>query len=223
VLVVELGGTLEKTRVEVENVTGVRLTTGGTTEQKRHLTVSDGLLGQVVVDDDGVAAIVTEPFTHGTTSERSNVLQRGGLGSSGSNDDGVLQGVVLLKSLDELSDGGTLLTNSNVDTVQLLGLITSGVDALLVKNGVKSDGSLTSLTITNDQLTLTTTDGNHGVDGLETSLDRLVDGATRQDTGGLELSTALLLGVDGTFSINGVTESVDDTTQDFRADGNVDL
>ena len=51
-LVVHLGSTLEETRVEVEDITGVSLTTGGTTEQERHLTVSDGLLGQVVVDDE---------------------------------------------------------------------------------------------------------------------------------------------------------------------------
>ena len=52
-LVVHLGRTLEETRVEVEDITGVGLTTGGTTEQKGHLTVSDGLLGQVIVDDEG--------------------------------------------------------------------------------------------------------------------------------------------------------------------------
>ena len=32
-----------------------------TTEKKRHLTVSDGLLGQIIVDDEGVLAVVTEP------------------------------------------------------------------------------------------------------------------------------------------------------------------
>jgi hypothetical protein len=61
VLVVHLGGTLEKTRVQVEDVTGVSLTSGGTTEQQRHLTVSDGLLGQIVEDEQTVASVVTEP------------------------------------------------------------------------------------------------------------------------------------------------------------------
>ena len=45
------------------------------------------------------------------------------LGGGGSDDDGVLHGVVLLKSLDELSDGGALLTDSNVDAVELLLLV----------------------------------------------------------------------------------------------------
>ena len=38
--------------MEIEDITGVSLTTGGTTEQERHLTVSNCLLGQVIVDDE---------------------------------------------------------------------------------------------------------------------------------------------------------------------------
>lgn len=93
----------------------------------------------------------------------------------------------------------------------------------LVEHGVEGDGSLTSLTVTNDQLTLTTTDGNHGVDGLETSLDSLTDGLTGQDTGGLELSTAALGGLEGTLAIDGVTEGIDDTAEKSLTDGDVDL
>jgi hypothetical protein len=97
------------------------------------------------------------------------------------------------------------------------------VSLTLVKHGIESDGSLSGLTVTNNQLTLTTADGNHGVDGLETSLDGLVDGTTGQDTGGLELSTALLSGVERTLAIDGVTESIDDTSEKSLADGDIDL
>jgi hypothetical protein len=222
---VHLGGTLEETRVQVEDITGVSLTSGGTTEEQRHLTVGNGLLGQIIVDDDSVAGVVTEPLTHGAASEGSNVLQGSGLGSGGSDDDRVLHGILLLKGLDELSDGGTLLTDSDVDTVELvlLGGALVVVPTLLVKHGVESDSGLTGLTITNDQLTLTTADGHHGVDTLHTSLHGLVDGLTGQNTGGLKLSTALLLGVKGTLAINGVTESIDDTAEQLGADGDLDL
>lgn len=57
---VHLSGTLEKTRVQVENVTRVGLTTRRTTQEQGHLTVGDGLLGQIVVDDQSVLAVVTE-------------------------------------------------------------------------------------------------------------------------------------------------------------------
>jgi hypothetical protein len=39
-----LCGPLEQPAVQVEDVTGVGLATGGTPEQKRHLPVGDGLL-----------------------------------------------------------------------------------------------------------------------------------------------------------------------------------
>lgn len=158
-----------------------------------------------------------------TTGEGSNVLKGSGLGGGGSDDDGVLHGVVLLKGLDELGDGGTLLTDGDVDAVKLLGLVVGVVPTLLVKDGVEGDSSLSGLTVTNDQLTLTTANGNHGVNGLKTSLDRLVDGLARQNAGSLELSTALLLGVKGALAVNGVTESVDDTAEKLGTDGNIDL
>lgn len=64
VVLVQLGSTLEKTRVEVENVTGVSLTTRRTTEEKRHLTIGDSLLGQIVKDQKRVLSIISEPFSN---------------------------------------------------------------------------------------------------------------------------------------------------------------
>lgn len=255
VLVVQLSGTLEKTRVEVEDtvkeeekekssvlvyrsqwrgksekqlgdknlLARVGLTTGGTTKQERHLTVGNSLLGKIIVDDDGMATVITEPLTHSTASEGSNVLKRSSLGSSSGNDDRVLHSIVLLQSLNQLGDGGSLLANGNVDTVQLLRLVASCVPALLVQDRVEGDGGLTGLTVTDDQLTLATANGHHGVDGLETGLHGLVDGAAGQDAGGLELSTAGLAGVEGTLAVNGVTETVDDTAEQFGTSGDLDL
>ena len=157
------------------------------------------------------------------TSEGGKVLEGSGLRGGGGDDNGVLHGVVLLEGLDELGDGRTLLANSDVDAVELLGLVVGVVPALLVEHGIKSDSSLAGLTVTNDQLTLATADGNHGVDGLETSLDGLVDGLAGQNAGGLELGTALLGELDGTLAIDGVTESIDDTAEQLRADGDINL
>ena len=42
----------------------VGLTPWWTTEQQRHLTIGDSLLGEIVVDDDGVFFIITEPLTY---------------------------------------------------------------------------------------------------------------------------------------------------------------
>ena len=87
VLVVELGGTLQQTRVQVEDVTGVSLTSRGTTQQQGHLTVGNGLLGQIVVDDQGVLPRMHEALSNGRASERSNVLQRSSFGGGGTVED----------------------------------------------------------------------------------------------------------------------------------------
>ena len=64
-------------------------------------------------------------------------------------------------------------------------------------------------------------DRDERVDGLETSLHWLVDGSSRQDTRCLELSLCPLLGVDWALSVDGVAQSVDDSTEKFGSDWNL--
>ena len=168
-VVAHLGGSLEKTRVKVEDVTGVSLTAWGTPEQQRHLPVSDSLLGQVVEDDHSVHAVVTEVLSHGHARVGGEVLQGSGVGGGGRDDDGVLHGVGVSEPLHNLGDSGPLLANGDVDTVQLLLGVISLVEALLVDDGVNGDGGLASLPVTDDQLTLATADGHKRVDSLTKS------------------------------------------------------
>ena len=57
------------------------------------------------------------------------------------------------------------------------------------------DSALSSPTVTNDQLMLTTVNGNHGFNGLDTGHHGLIDGTTGQDTGSLERSTMTLTSI----------------------------
>jgi hypothetical protein len=50
-LFAHLRGTLKEAGVQVEHITRVSLTAGRATEEEGHLTVSDGLLGQIIIDD----------------------------------------------------------------------------------------------------------------------------------------------------------------------------
>merc|ERR1719215_1646799 len=127
---------------------GVGLTTGGTTEKKRHLTVGDGLLGKIIVEDHSVLSTVTEVFSHSSSGVRSEELQWSGIGGRGGDDDAVLHGFFLIQLTDKLGDGGSLLSHSHVDTGEGLSL------GLLVNNRVYGNSSLSGLTISNDQLTL---------------------------------------------------------------------
>ena len=60
----------------------------------RILKVRDAhLLGQIVVDDESVLAVVPEVFAHGAAGVWGQVLQRGGVRGGGADHDGVLHGI----------------------------------------------------------------------------------------------------------------------------------
>ncbi|KAH3663765.1 hypothetical protein OGAPHI_005167 [Ogataea philodendri] len=216
-----LGSSLQQSRVQVENITWVSLSSWRSSQKKGQLTVSNGLLGQIVVDDQSVLSVVSEPLRDGTGSERSQVLQWSSLRSSGSNNDRVLQSIVLLQGLHQLSNGGSLLTNGNVNTVKFLGLVRTAVPSLLVQDGVKGNSSLTGLSVTNDQLSLTSSDWDKGIDSLQTSLHWLVNGSSWQDTWGLKLGSSETNGFDWSLTVNWVTQSVDDSSQHSWSDWNI--
>ena len=57
---------------------------------------------------------------------------------------------------------------------------------------------------------------------ISTYLHRLLDGLSGDDTRGLDTNTLSTRGIQRTCSINGVTQSVNDTAQKLGTDGNVD-
>ncbi len=69
---------------------------------------------------------------------------------------------MISKDLNNVRDGRSLLADSDVDAVKLLGILSVGVveGGLLVDDGIDGDGSLSSLSVTNDKLSLATTDGD---------------------------------------------------------------
>ena len=82
----------------------------------------------------------------------------------------VLHGISTSQTLDDLSDGGPLLSDSDVDAVQLLLLVFAVVETLLVDDCIDGDCGFAGLTIADDQLTLATTNGHKRIDGLDASL-----------------------------------------------------
>merc|ERR1712100_983686 len=155
----QLGCTLEQTAVAVEDVTGVGLTTGRTTQQERHLAVGSSLLGEIVVDHQGGLALVHEVLGDGGSGVRRQVLQRSGLGSVGRHDHGVVEGAALAQDLNNVRHRSSLLTHGDVDADHVL--------IRLVQDRVDRDGGLAGLAVTNHQLVhrLALNDaGRHGFD-----------------------------------------------------------
>jgi hypothetical protein len=53
--------------MEIEDITWVGLSSGGSSQKERHLSVCDGLLGEIVIDDEAMFAVVSEEFTDGAS------------------------------------------------------------------------------------------------------------------------------------------------------------
>ena len=168
--------------MQVEDVTGERLASGGAPQQQRHLAVRDRLLGQIVVDDERVLPVVAEVLGHGAGGVGCQELQRGGVGGGGGHDDGVLERAGLAEQLDQLCDGRALLADGDVHAVHALLAVNQLIARLLVQDGVDGNGGLAGLAIADDQLALAAADGHQRVDGLHAGEHGLAHGLAGDDT-----------------------------------------
>ena len=123
IVVVHLGGALEQAAVEVEHVARIGFAARRAAQQQRHLAVGDGLLGQIVIDDHRVHAVVAEVLAHRAAGVGREELQRRRLRRGRGDDDGVLHRAVLFERADDLGDGRALLADGDVDAVELLALV----------------------------------------------------------------------------------------------------
>ena len=120
---------------------------------------------------------------------------------------------MLLEVLYQCSNGRCFLTDSYIDTIYWLASL---IEALLVDDGIHCDGSFTGLTVTDDQLTLSTTDRNHRVYRLQTSLKRFLYWLTIDYTRCLTIQRHLerIGEVDVTQTINSLPQRVYDTSEE---------
>ena len=184
----------------IEDVTWVSLTTGGTTQQKRHLAVGGSLLGEIVVDHQGGLAFVHEVLGNGGTGVRSQVLQSSRLRGVSRHDHGVIEGAALTQHLNDVGNRSSLLTHGDVNTDHVL--------ICLVQDRVDRDRGFAGLAVTNDQLALAASHGNHRVDGGDAGLHRLVHRLALNDAGRHGFDQARFAGGDFAFSVDGAAQGV---------------
>ena len=225
VLVGQLACALEETRVQVEDVARVSLTSRRTVQRQRHLTVSHSLLGEVIVDHEdvrtgvrcvcgvSVSIVVHEVLADGRTGHGGDVLKRRGVCGGGGHDDRLAENTVLCQGLPDRGNRGGLLANGNVDTEH--------VRIALVHDCVDGNGGLARLTIANDELTLATANGHHSIDGKKAGEHGLTDGLSCHDARGLELDGPTVRGIDGAKSVDGLTQWVHHAAEHGVSHGDV--
>src|SRR5450631_3074771 len=221
-VVVELRGALEQAGVQIEHVAGIGFAARRTAQQQQHLAIGHRLFRQIVIDDDGVHAVVAEVFAHGAAGERRDVLHRRRIGRGGGDDDGIFQRALLFQHLDELRDGGALLADRDVHAIQLDLLVAGGVERLLVQDGVERDRGLAGLAVADDQLALAAADRDQRVDRFQAGRHRLVDRFARNDAGRLDVDAHPLVGLDRTLAVDRIAERIDHAAEQALADRGVD-
>ncbi len=177
---------------------------------------------EIVVGDHGVHAVVAEVLADGGAGQRREELHRRRIGRGGGDDDRIFERAIVFEDLDELRHGRALLTDGDVDAVELVGLGRVGdVRRLLVEEGVENDGGLAGLAVADDQLALAAADRDQRVDGLEAGRHRLVHRFARQDARGLHVDAAALRGLDRALAVDRVAQRVDDAAEQALADRGV--
>src|SRR6266566_5747574 len=186
--------------MQVEDITWIGFTSRGTANNQRNVAVSFRVFGQVIIDDEGVTSALHDLFAYRASRVRREVLQRCRFRSSRHDDDGMLHRAILFQDGLGASNGRVFLTDGHVDADQVL--------ALLVNDSIDSDSCLTRLAVTDDQFALTTTNGNHAVDSLDTGLHGHIYRLACNDAGGHALNRAGLIGNNRPSVVEWLTQGI---------------
>ena len=198
--------------MQIEDVAGICFTSRRPSDQQGDRTISDRVLGEVIVDNEDVFALVHKIFAHRAARIGSDELQRRRLGGCRRYNNGVGHGVCGAQVGDQAGHGGSLLADCDVNTDNVL--------ALLVDDGVDCNCCLACLTVADDQLTLASADRDHRVDRLDTCLQGLFDRLTFDDAGCGGFYRAELAGLDRTRAVDRLSNRVYNTADHCLADGN---
>src|SRR5581483_10815063 len=144
VRLVHARGALEQTRVQIEHVARIRLAARRAAQQQRYLAIRPGLLGEIVVDDQGVFAVVAEVLAHRTARVRRDELHRRRFRRRGRDDDGVRHRAVLLELAHDVGDRAGLLADRDVNALN--------ARVLLIDDRIDRERGLAGLAVADDQL-----------------------------------------------------------------------
>lgn len=208
--IIELRGSLEQSGVQIEDISGVCLSSRGASQQERHLTVGIRMLREVVVDDEYVFALEHEVFPHGDSCEWSKPLHSGGCRGSGGDDDRVFHRSGFLELFGDRDDLRILLSDCDVDAFHIF--------SSLIQDRVDGDLSLSGLPISDDELPLPSSDRHKRIKRLDSGLERLMHRFPAHDSGCDPFRRVVLLRFDLPESVDRVSQSVDHSSEESLSD-----
>ena len=163
-----------------------------------------------------MASCITEILANRRTGKRSVIAECSWVGSCSGNDDSIVHGTLFLQGLHQAGDGRSFLTDSHIDTEHRF---TCFVSSTLIDYRVDRNRCLSSLSVTDDQLTLSASYRNHGIDRLEPGLQRLCHRLTEDHARCLSLKRHLAeLSLNPSLAVQRLAKRVHDTTDHALAD-----
>ena len=109
---------LEQARVQIKDIARISFASGRTLQHERNLAIRDGVLRQIVINDQRVHAVIHEPLAHGRAGERREILIRGRVGSRRGDDRRVRHRAFLFENGERARDVGILLADRDVDAIK---------------------------------------------------------------------------------------------------------
>ena len=165
------------------------------------------MLGKIIIYDQYIFTLIHEILCKSSTSIRSNILKRctvaGCCGEYGC----ILHCTVFFKIGNYLCNGRSFLSDGNIDTDHIL--------TFLVDDRIGCDGCFTCLSVADDQLSLSTADREHGINGKDSCFQRYSYRLTVDDSRSRVLDRAVFLCLDLSLSINRLTKCVHDSSDKF--------
>ena len=200
--------------MQIEYVARVCFTSGRTVQQQRKGAVSHRMLGQVVINNEHVLALVHEIFADRAARVRRDILQRRGLGCGRSDNAGIIHCAVLDKRFSYLRNRRALLADGHIDTDHAC--------ALLVDDGIQADRGLAGLAVADDQLALSAADRDHGVDRLDAGLERYVYRCAFNDARRRAFDRARLACRDRALAVDRLAQRIDNAAEHGLAHRHLD-
>ena len=171
------------------------------------------MLRQIVVNDQHVTALFHEIFGDAGGRIGRNIREAGRVVAFGDDNHGIVHRPFFAKVRDDLGDGGCPLADGAINADHIF--------PTLVQNAVQGNGRLARLAIAQDQFALAAPNGDKGINDHESSLERDCDRRSVHDSRRRAFDRQALAGGHWPFAIEGLAERVNDTAQQFIADGHI--
>ena len=190
--------------MQVKYITRISFTARWTTKEQRKGTICRCVFTQVIVYNQHIFSLFHPLFTDGTAGIWCNILQWCQFTCRRSYDSSIVKCPIVLQCLYNICHSRGFLSDSHIDTKNIL--------VFLIQNGINGNGRFTGLTVSNNQLTLTSSNRNHGVNCFNSCLKWCIHRLTGNNSACHTFYRTGFIRVDWSFAINRLSQSIYNTT-----------